>query len=145
MRARYRAEARFRLYGALAIGLTALFLLVLIVDILAKGCRRSGTIPSCSRCPSPPEVDPEGKRSNETLRAADYFGLARQALYAAVPGIESRQARRELADILSTGAADDLRNSACSPIPRSSARPSRRGSCCPTTPTSTSRVGEPTS
>jgi phosphate transport system permease protein len=109
VRARYRAEARFRLYGALAIGLTALFLLVLIVDILAKGLPAFWHHSLVLEVPvTAEEVDPEGKRSNETLRAADYFGLARQALYAAVPGIESRQARRELADILSTGAADDL-------------------------------------
>jgi phosphate transport system permease protein len=55
------------------------------------------------------EVDPEGKRNVETLRSADYFGLAREALSASVPGIEGRRARRELSDLLSTGAADRLR------------------------------------
>ena len=37
MRARYRAEARFKFYGLAAIGLTAIFLVVVLTDILIKG------------------------------------------------------------------------------------------------------------
>ena len=45
----------------------------------------------------------------QPIRAGDYFGLARQALYDAFPGVEGRLPRRKLAGLLSTGAADGLR------------------------------------
>jgi phosphate transport system permease protein len=37
VRARYRAEARFKFYGLAAIGLTAIFLVVVLTDIVARG------------------------------------------------------------------------------------------------------------
>jgi phosphate transport system permease protein len=46
----------------------------------------------------------------QPLRAADFSGLARQALYDAFPGIEGRQALRKVAGLLSTGAGDELRD-----------------------------------
>jgi phosphate transport system permease protein len=45
----------------------------------------------------------------QPIRAGDYFGLARQALYDAFPGVEGRQERRKLQGLLSTGAGDALR------------------------------------
>jgi phosphate transport system permease protein len=45
----------------------------------------------------------------QPIRAGDYFGLARQALYDAFPGVEGRRERRTLQGLLSTGAADPLR------------------------------------
>ena len=107
VRARYRAEARFRLYGALAIGLTALFLLVLIVDILAKGLPAFWHHSSCSRCPSMPRrSDRGGGATRRCARPTTSGWRGRRSTPPCL--IESRQARRELADILSTGAADDL-------------------------------------
>lgn len=46
----------------------------------------------------------------QPIRGGDYFGLARQALYDAFPGVEGRQAQRKLAGLLSTGSADELRD-----------------------------------
>jgi phosphate transport system permease protein len=46
----------------------------------------------------------------QPLRAGDYFGLARQALYDAFAGVEGRQERRKLQGLLSTGAGDPLRD-----------------------------------
>jgi phosphate transport system permease protein len=45
----------------------------------------------------------------EPLRAADYPGLALQALYDQFPGVEGRLARRKLQGLLSAGASDLLR------------------------------------
>jgi phosphate transport system permease protein len=45
----------------------------------------------------------------QPIRAGDYFGLARQALYDAFPGVEGRQERRKLQGLLSAGAGDPLR------------------------------------
>ena len=37
VKARYRAEARFKLYGLAGIGLTAVFIVAVLADILVKG------------------------------------------------------------------------------------------------------------
>ena len=57
--------------------------------------------------PSPADTAPDPL---QPLRAADFFGLARQALYAAFPGIQGRQAQRKITGLLSTGAGDGLRD-----------------------------------
>ena len=49
IKARYRAEARFKLYGLIAIGLTAVFLVVVLADIVMKGRRPSSSITWCWR------------------------------------------------------------------------------------------------
>jgi phosphate transport system permease protein len=55
-------------------------------------------------------VDPEGKKDLSAIRGADYFPLTRDALEAVIPGIKDRAAQRKLTDLLSTGAADELRS-----------------------------------
>jgi phosphate transport system permease protein len=52
----------------------------------------------------------------QPIRAGDYFGLARQALYDAFPGVEGRRERRMLQGLLSTGAADPLRERAAADV-----------------------------
>jgi phosphate transport system permease protein len=46
----------------------------------------------------------------QPIRAGDYFGLARQALYDLFPGVEARRDRQKLQGLLSTGAGDPLRD-----------------------------------
>ena len=112
VRRRYRAEARFKAYGIAALVVTAVFLVVLIADIVVKGlpaftqhsllldvavpadpsCRRARTIQPPSAAPT---ISP----------------ITRDALKAAIPGIEGRSAERTLARLLSTGAPDVLRDS----------------------------------
>ncbi|MGH8677856.1 MAG: DUF3333 domain-containing protein, partial [Burkholderiales bacterium] len=110
IRSRYGSEARFRFYGMAALAIAAAFLVVLIADILIRG------IPAFTQHSlvtdvelKPDIIDPAGKRDPQALRGADYTALARDALFAAVPGIEGRQARRQLTDVLSSGAGDGLR------------------------------------
>jgi phosphate transport system permease protein len=45
----------------------------------------------------------------QPIRAGDFFGLARQALYDAFPGVEARRDRQKLQGLLSSGAGDPLR------------------------------------
>jgi phosphate transport system permease protein len=52
----------------------------------------------------------------QPIRAGDYFGLARQALYDAFPGVEGRRERRMLQGLLSTGAGDPLRERAAADV-----------------------------
>ncbi len=111
LRARYRRESRFRAYGLIAIGLTCLFLFALLADILVKGLpafvqhRLVLTIPI-----ERSEVDPQNTRDPETIRAADFSALARNALRAQFPDVRDRANRRHLDAILSNGGADVLLN-----------------------------------
>ena len=72
VRARYRSEARFKSYGLIAIGLTALFLVVVLADILIKG------LPAFTQYHllldinvSQADVDPSGTRKPEAIRGGD--------------------------------------------------------------------------
>jgi len=110
LKARYRAERRFRAYGLFALLLTSAFVVALLGDILVRG------LPSFWQYHVTLDVDykadvidPAGKREADALRSADYSQLAQQALQEAVPGITGRQARRALSRLLSTGSGDTLR------------------------------------
>lgn len=110
VRSRYRAEARFRAYGLIAIAITALFLVVVLSNIVMK------SIPAFTQHwlvfevkLDAAEVDPQGSRDPATLRAADYQALVRTALRAQFPDVTDRAGRRLLDNILSSGASDELR------------------------------------
>lgn len=110
IRKRYRAEARFKSYGLFAIGMTAIFLVLLFSNILATGLpafwQHRVALDVAMKADV---VDPDGKRSVEAIRGADYFPLLRDALLETVPGIEGRSAQRRLTQLLSTVATDELR------------------------------------
>ena len=144
VRSRYRAEARFKAYGVIALALTTVFLVVLLADILIRGLPAFWQYSVVLDVPvKAEEIDPGNKRTElaeqsarqraerrnwlmrqlfgsapgdnapdplQPIRAGDYFGLARQALYDAFPGVEGRQAQRKLAGLLSSGTADGLRD-----------------------------------
>ncbi len=110
LKKRYRAEARFKALGLLAVLVTAAFLGFLLVDILRKG------IPSFFEHRAtlqitfdPAVVDPKGARDVADLRGADYQALVRAALQAQFPEATDRRARRALDSMISSGAVDDLR------------------------------------
>ena len=110
IRARYRAEARFKFYGLAAIGLTAAFLLVVLTDIVVRGypafwqhwLMLDVTVDRA-------EVDPQGTRDPAVIRAGDFQALVRNALRAQFPDAKDRAGRRLLDGILSSGASDALR------------------------------------
>jgi phosphate transport system permease protein len=109
VRRRYRAEARFRYYGLIALIFTTIFLVVLIVDIVRKGLPAFTQYSLLLDVAVPADLVAPDKRSDPVaIRSADYFPLLRDALNAAIPGIESRSAEKTLTRLLSTGAADRL-------------------------------------
>ncbi len=111
LRARHRGNARYRAYGLSALVLASLFLIVLIADIVVKGAPAFVAHRLMLDVQLKADViDPQGKRDRSTLLAADYMALAREALASAVPGVEGRVAKKQLNDLLSSGAADDLRD-----------------------------------
>lgn len=110
VRSRYRSETRFKFYGLAALTVTAVFLAVLLADILIRGLPAFTQHSLVVDVPlAADKVDPKGDRSVDSIRGGDYAAVARDALYLALPGIEGRQAKKQLTEILSSGAGDELR------------------------------------
>ncbi|MGL4397797.1 MAG: phosphate ABC transporter permease PstA [Hyphomicrobium sp.] len=111
VKARYRSEARFKAFGSGALIVTTVFVVAILLDILFKGLPAFTQHSLVLDVPVAADVvDPNGARAPDDLKSADYFALARNALIAAVPGVEGRAARKSLTGLLSSGAANDLRN-----------------------------------
>ena len=110
VRKRYRAETRFKAYGLIAIGLTALFLFIVLADILVKG------YPAFTQHRLMMEVkvekshvDPQGSNDPAVIRAGDFAAVIRDAVRGVFPEVKDRAGRRRLDTLISTGAPDDLR------------------------------------
>ena len=101
---RYAAERRFKFYGAAALGLTALFLLFLLTDVVIKG------FPAFfeHRVMIEMTVEPDKVAAANPV-AGDYDGLVKEAFRALYPNVKSRSDRKVLSGLLSQGAGDDLR------------------------------------
>jgi phosphate transport system permease protein len=109
LRARYRAERRFRLYGQLAIGFAILALLVLLVSVGTE------SVSALTQFELELEVelgegaiDPRGERDLDELRVGNYAAPIREALRAEVPEARGRSEKRALYALLSVGAEYDL-------------------------------------
>ncbi len=110
LKARYRSNTRFRWYGISALAIASAFLVILITDIFTKGMPAFWQHSIVADVAVTEDiVDPDGKRDPSAILGADYMALARTALAAAVPGIEGRTQKKQLNDLLSSGAADELR------------------------------------
>jgi phosphate transport system permease protein len=108
---RYAAERRFQAYGIAAIVVTAFFVLVLLIDIFSKGLPafiENRLVLGVTAEQS--ALDPQNTRDPDKIRAGDFDGLIRDALRAELPGVTSRGDRKLLNSLLSSGAADDMRN-----------------------------------
>ncbi len=107
---RYRAEGRLKAYGLTALAITAIFLVVLIADILRNGLPAFWQHSLVIDVPVKAEqISETGKIDAAAIKGADYFPITRDALRAALPGIEGRGPERQLQQLLSSGAADGLR------------------------------------
>jgi phosphate transport system permease protein len=104
VRRRYRAEARFRTYGIAAIAFAALFLVILLADIVIKAMPAFTQTRLFIDVPvSAEKVDPKSPA------AGDFDAVVRDALRALFPAVTSRADRKALSDVLSSGAADNVR------------------------------------
>ncbi len=101
---RYRTERRFRAYGLISLGITALFLAFLVFDIVSKG------LPAFFEhtIKMPVTISAE-KVDVAKPQAGDYSSIAKDALKASIPSMTSRGDRKALLGLLSSGASDDLR------------------------------------
>ncbi|MBL8573805.1 MAG: phosphate ABC transporter permease PstA [Hyphomicrobiaceae bacterium] len=109
LRARHRAERRFRSYGMIALAITCLFVVAVIGDVLRRGLPSFWTHSLVLDVTVPTDAISDADRANpQAVRGIDFFPITRDALKAAIPGIEGRNAQRALARLISTGAAEEL-------------------------------------
>lgn len=110
IRRRYAAERRFRVYGMLAVGLAIAMLAVLLVTICGRGYSAFyRTEIALDVMLDPAVITPDGKNDADTLAAADYQGLVKDALKTAFPEVTSRGDRKLLYGLVSNGAGDTVR------------------------------------
>lgn len=110
IRSRYRAELRYKAYGILALTVTTLFVVVLLADIIRRGTPAFFQHNAVLNVAIPADAfGPPDKIDVAAIRGADYFPITKAALQAAIPGVETRAGERALTRLLSSGAADILR------------------------------------
>ena len=101
--ARYRKEKRFRLFGLAAIGVSLMFLFLLLGSIAAKGYtafRQTQILLDIHFTPEVFDVN--------NLATANYAVLVRDAVLRLFPQATDRQDKRTVARLVSTGAAYQL-------------------------------------
>ncbi|NCC77696.1 MAG: DUF3333 domain-containing protein, partial [Clostridia bacterium] len=101
--ARYRKEKRFRLFGLFAIVLSLSFLVLLLGSIVAKGY----TAFLQTEVLVEVHLDPEAL-DVKNLATANYPAIIRQSMLDLFPQVQSRQDKRDLVKLISTGAAFEL-------------------------------------
>ena len=111
LKARYRAEKRFRFYGRAAIGIAAGILIFLLSSIVYN------SIPAFTQNfveldieLAQDIIDPNYTSDAEIIARADWQGLIKAALRLEFPEVNSRSDKRELYDLVSSGAGDWVRD-----------------------------------
>jgi phosphate transport system permease protein len=111
LRRRYLQERSFRLLGLAATMVGIVFLGVFFFTLIANGYtafQQTRILLDIEL--SAAVIDPSGTRNPEDLEGADYQALARNALNAMFPEVESRAELRALFALLSPGAGLELRD-----------------------------------
>ena len=111
LKARYRAENRFRFYGRAAIGIAGGILIFLLSSIVYN------SIPAFTQNfveldieLAQDIIDPNYTNDAEIIARADWQGLIKAALRREFPEVNSRSDKRELYDLVSSGAGDWVRD-----------------------------------
>ena len=111
LKARYRAEKRFQFYGRAAIGIAAGILIFLLSSIVYN------SIPAFTQNfveldieLAQDIIDPNFSNDAEIIARADWQGLIKAALRREFPEVNSRSDKRELYDLVSSGAGDWVRD-----------------------------------
>lgn len=111
LRARYRAEKRFRFIGmaAIAFALTALFLLLLTIGAGGLSALSQHQV-KIDVLLDEAEIDPSGERDESVLAGANYNALARAGLRELLPEVSGRRDKRSLYRLLSVGASYEIQD-----------------------------------
>lgn len=109
-KARRAVEARFRMYGLLAIGLAVLALGVLLGSMVGSGVtafwQHSVEVEVTL---DESDIDPTGAREDRTLLRYNYNGLFRDWLREQFPTVTGRREKLQMYGLLSSGAPVELR------------------------------------
>lgn len=107
---RHAAERRFKFFGLLAILFGLSFVVLLFVNIISTGYPAfQQTYIQLAIHFDPQVIDPDGDRKPEALSRADYNVLVRTALRELFPNVQGRGELRQLFNLVSPGAAWELR------------------------------------
>jgi phosphate transport system permease protein len=111
LKARYRAERRFRAYGLVSIAIALLFLAVLLTSIVSRGWSAfTQTFIELPVTFDAETIDPDGTREHSALSTADYRAVIGAALEKRFPEIaDDRTAKRDAQKLISSGAELELR------------------------------------
>lgn len=105
LKKRYAAEKRFRIYGIVAIGASLGFLFILLASIISKGLPAfTQTYVNLDVVLDADTLGVDESSSVNELRGANFNGVIRQSLRDQFPDAESRRQKRELYQLVSTGA-----------------------------------------
>ena len=108
---RYARERRFRMLGLAAIVLSLLFVSFLFISIVGNGY--TAFQQTCLQLDirfDPQVLDPVGERNPDVLTSADYGALVKGAMRALFPEVAARRDKRDLYNLVSSGAGYQLRN-----------------------------------
>nr|WP_245986412.1 phosphate ABC transporter permease PstA [Azospirillum thermophilum] len=98
LKARYAAERRFKMAGIAAVGIASLMLVILLGSIVTKGYTAFWQT----------QLRLEVTLDKAQVEERNFMPLLRQALYAQLPDVADRSSRRQLNDLLSSGAPYEL-------------------------------------
>ncbi len=109
LRRRRRAEWRLQACGIGAIALAGLALTALLWSVISKaGDALSETYLALPVTLDAAEIDPQASADPARILQGNFTGLARQALKARFEGVRGRKVKRQLHDLLSSGASFEL-------------------------------------
>lgn len=108
---RKAAEARFRMIGIGAIIAALIFLAMLFISIIGNGYGAFWqTFVELEVHYDPEIIDPDGNRDPDALTKADYLGVIKASLRKTFPEVTKRRDKRQLYDMVSSGATYQVRN-----------------------------------
>lgn len=106
---RYRAEKRFRLYGVIAITASLVFLAFLFISISSSGYTAFQQTFICLTVNFDTEAFGGDNVNTESISSANYQGIVKRSLSEMFPEVTSRQEKKVLNSMVSSGAAYNIR------------------------------------
>ena len=105
LKTRYKKEARFQRYGQFSIFVAIIFLVIFFTSIISKGYTAFNQAEIRLNINLDYEyIDPDRTGDIEEIRYGDFDGIAYEAIYKLFPEVKSRADKRELRELLSSGA-----------------------------------------
>ena len=105
LKTRYKKEARFQRYGQFSIFVAIIFLVIFFTSIISKGYTAFNQAEIRLNINLDYEyIDPDRTGDIEEIRYGDFDGIVYEAIYKLFPEVKSRADKRELRELLSSGA-----------------------------------------